>query len=375
MSITSLIVIQPTPFCNIDCSYCYLAQRHDRTTLSIDNLRRIFQKLLTFPTISQHVTVVWHAGEPLVLGADYYETAFSSIRELCADRLKVEHSFQTNGMLINDDWCDLFERWDVGLGLSIDGPKYIHDAARKTRSGRGTYEKAMSGVDCLRRRNIPFYVITVLTKAALLDPEGMFAFYEEYGIQDVGFNVEEEEGIHKKSSLTSDFDEGLIIKFFARFTELVKDRQFPIAVRELEETLTSIRYFQLEGPLNNLVIPFGIITIDVRGNVFTFSPELAGHSSDEFATFSIGNIFTDAFIDLENSTILDRMQTQINLGIDLCRAECKYFSVCGGGAPSNKIFENGTFACTETMYCRLTRKRVADFVLATIESRNPDPTG
>ena len=53
---------------------------------------------------------------------------------------------------------------------------------------------------------------------------------------------------------------------------------------------------------------------------------------------------------------------EIGEGIEMCRAECKYFPVCGGGVPSNKVFENGTFASTETMYCRLTKKRVTDFL-------------
>src|ERR1700751_453664 len=99
MSITSLIIIQPTPFCNIDCSYCYLPNRHDRTTLSLSDLRSIFENVLSFPTISEQVTVVWHAGEPLVLGTEYYDKAFYCIREVCPKHLTLDHSFQTNGML------------------------------------------------------------------------------------------------------------------------------------------------------------------------------------------------------------------------------------------------------------------------------------
>jgi uncharacterized protein len=255
--------------------------------------------------------------------------------------------------------------------VSIDGPKPIHDATRKTRSGQGTYDKAIAGIQCLKKRNIPFYVISVLTKMAFLDPDAMFAFYEEFDIRDVGFNFEEQEGIHKTSSLGDDFDDQIVVRFFARFSELMHARDFPIAVRELEEVLTSIRFLQQEGPTNSLTIPFGIITIDVRGDVYTFSPELVGYSSKDFPTFSIGNIYRDSFADLEKSKNLLQMAAQIDRGIELCRAECKYFPVCGGGAPSNKVFENGTFACKETMYCRLTKKRVTDFVLSTIEERVP----
>jgi uncharacterized protein len=346
-----------------------LPHRNDRTRLAIEDIRRIFEKLLTFPTISDRVTVVWHAGEPLVLGPEYYDAAFSCVRDLCPRDLKIEHSFQTNGILINDAWCDLIENWNVGVGVSIDGPKHIHDSARKTRAGNGTFDKAAAGLRCLQRRSIPFYVISVLTKAALLEPDAMFAFFEEFEIRDVGFNIEEKEGIHTAPTLDATFDDEVVTHFFAQFCKLMKERQFPIAIRELETAFSSIQFMRAEPPLNGQTVPFRIITIDVAGNVYTFSPELAGYSTDEFATFSIGNMFEHKFDDLANSEVLRKMTEQINLGVESCRSGCQYFSVCGGGAPSNKLFENGTFASNETIYCRLTKKRVTDFVLGTIEDR------
>jgi len=369
MGITSLVVIQSTPFCNINCTYCYLPQRDNRQKLDLDDLDRMFEKLLAFPTISEQVTVVWHAGEPLVLGPDYYEAAFARMKARCPANFTLQQSFQTNGMLINDAWCDLFERWDVSLGVSVDGPKHIQDAARKTRSGGGTYDKAVAGIRCLRRRNIPFHVISVLTRAALAEPDALFAFYEEFGIQDIGFNIEEKEGDHLTSSLENDFDERTIVDFFARLSELMRERSFPISIRELEETLASIYHLDKEGPANSLVIPFSIVTVDIEGNVYTFSPELAGHSSPQFPTFAIGNLYRHSFAEMQNSAVLSSLTSEINRGIELCRAECKYFTVCGGGAPSNKIFENGTFASAETMQCRLTKKRVTDFVLGVIEKQ------
>lgn len=72
---------------------------------------------------------------------------------------------------------------------------------------------------------------------------------------------------------------------------------------------------------------------------------------------------------MKRSSALAKMSTMIEEGIELCRKECEYFPVCGGGTPSNKLFENGTFASSETLYCRLTKKITTDFVLSTIESR------
>ncbi|MEN3385177.1 MAG: uncharacterized protein V7608_5221 [Hyphomicrobiales bacterium] len=376
--VTSLIVIQPTPFCNIDCTYCYLPRRDDRAKLGLEDIRRIFERLTTFPTLPDRVTVVWHAGEPLVLGPAYYDAAFACIRAV-SKSITFEHAFQTNAMLIDDRWCDLFQRWNVGLGVSIDGPRHIHDAARKTRDGRGTFDQAIAGVKCLQRRNIPFTIISVLTKAAVLDPDGMFEFYRSLDIRDVGFNIDEQEGIHKASSLGDAASETALTRFFARFGELMTLHQFPIAVRELEETLAAIRVLDPHGPMNSQVTPFGIITIGVDGDVFTFSPELVGYSATEFPTFAIGNVLRQSFEELSASPVLARLTEHVREGVDLCRSQCAYFRLCGGGAPSNKLFENGTFASTETLYCRLTKKRVADFALATIEANagrdKPEGTG
>jgi uncharacterized protein len=312
---------------------------------------------------------VWHAGEPLVLGPKYYDDAFSRIRDLCPKDLRVVHSFQTNGMLITDAWCDQIQKWGVSVGVSVDGPKHIHDASRRTRSGKGTYDKAIEGIRCLQKRAIPFYVITVLTKSSLAQPEALFAFYEEFGINDVGFNIEEQEGVHRSSSLSLGHDDASIVDFFKRFGELMVKRNFPIAVRELEQTLLSIRFLSAQPIPNDQVVPFGIITIDVTGNVYTYSPELVGYSSQDFPTFAIGNILANSFEDLQASDVLGRLKFEIDRGVAACAAECDYFAICGGGAPSNKLFENKSFSSTETMFCRLTKKRVTDFLLAAIEGK------
>jgi len=151
----------------------------------------------------------------------------------------------------------------------------------------------------------------------------------------------------------------------------MKQRNFPISVRELAEAILSVRFLQSQPLANNQVAPFGVITIDVHGNVYTFSPELAGYSANGFSTFAIGNILTSSFEEMHQSTILRELEDQISRGTENCRANCQYFRVCGGGAPSNKLFENGSFASGETMYCRLTKKLVTDFVLSEIEARRP----
>ena len=106
--------------------------------------------------------------------------------------------------------------------------------------------------------------------------------------------------------------------------------------------------------------PFAILNIDCDGNFSTFSPELLGLASDRYGTFTLGNILTDSLADAFDSPRLHAIETDIRAGVERCRATCAYFDYCGGGAPGNKYFENGSFDSTETMFCRLSCQTVID---------------
>src|SRR5262245_39314066 len=92
---TDLLVIQPTPFCNIDCSYCYLPHRTSKKRLSLELAERFFERVFKFPTIKDELTAIWHAGEPMVLPPSYYADMFALIKKLANSQIEVQHSFQT----------------------------------------------------------------------------------------------------------------------------------------------------------------------------------------------------------------------------------------------------------------------------------------
>ena len=100
---TGLVVIQPTPFCNVNCRYCYLPNRSSTKRIDDRTLESTFEFLFAMPSLPNPVSIFWHAGEPLVLPVSFYENAFR-IADQCNTRgLRVVHSFQTNGTLINQD--------------------------------------------------------------------------------------------------------------------------------------------------------------------------------------------------------------------------------------------------------------------------------
>jgi len=364
-----LLVVQPTPFCNIDCRYCYLADRTNKSVVAGETLRNLFTQVFASGWADQGLSVVWHAGEPLVLPIAFYRDAFAMIERLRPAGLSVKHSFQTNGTLIDDAWCDFIAEAEIAVGVSIDGPRHLHDRNRVTRSGRGTFDKTIEGIRRLRAHGVPFHVISVLTAESLAVPREMFEFYLTEGIEHVCFNVEESEGEHRSESFARAGIEDAYYGFLSEFWRLSAMHPGRIQyIREIDDAQRNVLRPRDAGFINQLATPFAITSMDWTGNIATFSPELLGLKSELYDNFVLGNINRDRLVDLEERPLLKRMQADIDAGIALCRERCEYFSVCGGGEPVNKLFENSSSATAETTYCRMTKMRATDLVLDRLEN-------
>src|SRR5712691_6832415 len=359
-----LLVVQPTPFCNIDCRYCYLPDRTNKAVVAEATLANLFSQVFASGWVRDGVTIVWHAGEPMVLPIDFYRGAFRLIDGLKPADLAVTHSFQTNGTLIDDAWCEFFAAEQISVGVSIDGPQLLHDINRRTRSGHGTFERTIAGIRRLRRRGVPFHVISVLSPESLAAPREMFEFYVDEGIERICFNVEESEGDHVSRSFAEAGITESYYRFLREFWRLAAASPEKFAfIREIDEATQQVLRPEEAPFFNQLVEPFAITSMDWAGNLATFSPELLGLKNAAYGDFIIGNINRDRLIDLPQRPMFRKMLADISAGVELCRRRCEYFSVCGGGEPVNKLAENGTFISTETTFCRMTKMRATDLVL------------
>src|SRR5262249_28891702 len=196
-----LLVLQPTPFCNISCDYCYLLHRNDRSRMDPLTIDAVARHILSSGVIGRQLSVIWHAGEPLILPHQYYEAAFEIFERWRPPGTVLTHHFQTNGTLITPEWCRVFQRDTVKCGVSVDGPARLHDQHRRTRRGAGTHKVVMNGIRLLKEAQIPYHVICVLTRESLRWPDEIFDFFLDLGVRYLCFNVEEIEGAHRISSL------------------------------------------------------------------------------------------------------------------------------------------------------------------------------
>jgi uncharacterized protein len=224
----------------------------------------------------------------------------------------------------------------------------------------------MRGVAKLREHEIPFTVIGVLTRTALQAPDEFWRFFETLGATQVAFNVEEAEGTNATSSLSGNGSDESFRAFLQRVAKLCSANP-------------GLRLREFDGMRGHLTAPPGsdvmradnrpgaIINIDVAGNVTTFSPELLGVEDGRYGKFHWGNVHTEDWPAIVSHPGFRQAYSDILAGIEHCRESCAYFSVCGGGNPSNKLAELGTFAGAETQYCRLHVQAFADIMIEDLE--------
>ena len=369
-----LVVVQSTSLCNLDCSYCYLPDRQKKRVFDLNLLPLLIQRILESPYAGPEFSLVWHAGEPLTLPTHWYDEATKILHQSLSDHgalgLDFTQHVQTNATLINDSWCDCFRRNRIVAGISVDGPEEIHDAHRRFRNGRGSHALAMKGIEALHRNDIPFHCISVLTEDAMEQPERMYRFFRDNGINDVGFNVEEQEGIHTSSSMQGAAMEAKYRDFLRTFWRLSEQDGYPVVLREFEQVISLIQGHQ-RMTQNELNRPFSILSVDWQGNFSTFDPELLSVASDRYGTFNLGNLRD---LSLEESTRTEQFQrlfSDMSRGVQGCQEGCEYFGLCGGGNGSNKFWEHGSLAAGETNACRFGTQIPVQVLLERFEQGPP----
>lgn len=367
--VVRLLIVQPTPFCNINCSYCYLSSRSSRAIIDDRTLENLFAKLFASGWVRRHLDLAWHAGEPTVLPIAFYQRAFDILERYRPRDVEVHHSFQTNATLLTKEWCGFFRDAGIRVGVSVDGPEPINDLNRVSRSGQSTFARVLRGIRLLREQHIPFHVITVLSRESLRSARALHDFYAAEGIEHVGFNVDESEGEHVSALQPGPESWHAYQDFLAEFWGIAAREGRIKSIREIDHMMRAVYQRppdQVDADPrrgNILIVPFAVLSVDHLGNVATFSPELLGQANARYDDYILGNVNTDAFADLRRSPVLANMSRDIEAGVALCRERCGYFQVCGGGEPVNKMAENGTFVSDVTSYCRMTRMAVADLVI------------
>ena len=155
--------------CNIDCTYCFFLSKealypNDKNRMSEATLDAYIRQLLELHSAPE-VTVAWQGGEPTLMKLEFFKHAVELIEKYRRPGQVVQQTFQTNGLLLDDDWCTFFKKHNFLVGLSVDGPRELHDTYRRDRRGNGTFDLVMEGWRYLRKHGVEFNILCTVNAA------------------------------------------------------------------------------------------------------------------------------------------------------------------------------------------------------------------
>jgi uncharacterized protein len=155
--------------CNIDCTYCFFLSKdalypNEKHRMSEETLDTYIRQLLESHRTPE-VTVAWQGGEPTLMKLDFFRRSVQLVEAYRRPGQKVQHTFQTNGILLDDDWCAFFKENNFLVGLSVDGPRAIHDTYRLDRRRQGTFDRVMHGWELLSRHRVDFNILCTVHAA------------------------------------------------------------------------------------------------------------------------------------------------------------------------------------------------------------------
>lgn len=169
------------PICNLDCEYCYYLSKESLLGLSgckaieDDVLERYIRDYILGHEQAE-VMFDWQGGEPTLLGLDFFRKVVKLQERHCPSSKSVINNLQTNGTLLDEEWCDFLKMNGFLVGISIDGPKELHDAYRKAKGGQSTFDRVMASVKMMRKKGVMFNVLTVINRINARYPLDVYRF-------------------------------------------------------------------------------------------------------------------------------------------------------------------------------------------------------
>lgn len=166
--------------CNLDCTYCFYLSKQmlypgSKFRMTDDMLERYIGQLFEAHGPGD-VPIAWQGGEPTLAGIEFFERAIALVEKCRRPDQRPRHSFQTNAILVDRRWADFFKRHEFLVGVSVDGPRALHDAFRVDKQGEGTFDRVMRGINTLKRSHVEWNVLTTLHSANAAYPRQIYRF-------------------------------------------------------------------------------------------------------------------------------------------------------------------------------------------------------
>ncbi|HUW92020.1 MAG TPA: anaerobic sulfatase-maturation protein [Bacteroidales bacterium] len=340
--------------CNLNCTYCYYLDKaptiyHDHQPLMPPDVLEEYIKQYIEANEVPEVTFVWHGGEPLMAGIEYYRKAMELQRKYAGGKA-ILNSLQTNGIMMNADWCRFFHSNRFLIGLSIDGPRDIHDAYRVNKAGRPSFDKAMAAVSLMRQYGVEYNTLSVVTNMSEGRGTEVYRFLKSIGSRFMQFlPVVEHVMPHSANGrpvIARPGTEGSVMApwsvsalGYGKFMTDIFDEWVISDVGEYFVQAFDMTLAQWAGVKPGLCIYSetcgDALVVEHNGDVF---------SCDHFVypEFRLGNIMSDNLADLYRSP--EQFRFGVNKRNTLPRycMRCKYYFACRGECPKHRFLTTET---------------------------------
>lgn len=333
--------------CNLNCSYCYYLDKaslydHHQPKMSPELLEEYIKQYIEANEVPE-ITFCWHGGEPLVAGIDYYRKAMALQNKYRGSK-KIINTVQTNGILVNEEWCDFFRMNDFLVGISLDGPKDIHDKFRSDKRGEPTFDRVMKSVKMMAAKGVEYNILCTVNSMSEGRGKEVYSFLRSV-TRFIQFLPVLEHVIRTGntgemqivSPGSEDFEPApwsVTAKAFGQFmidvfNQWVVNDVGKVFVQLFDNTLA--QWCGLEPGLCSMNETCGeALVVEHNGDVY---------SCDHFVypEYKLGNIMTSSIREMKNSP------RQIAFGINKRNSlpgeclRCRYYFACRGECPKHRF--------------------------------------
>ena len=331
----SLLVKPASGSCNMQCRYCFYTDETENRSIpsmgmmSLDTMKTLVDKALTFA--DGDCSFAFQGGEPSLAGLPFFQALTDYVKNHPnPKKIRVHYSFQTNGYALNEEWAKWFVENEVLVGISLDGPKEIHDRYRVDHAGKGTFQKVMSTIQLFDKYHVDYNILTVVTSATARHGQQVYNFFKKNNFRYQQYiecldPIGEIQGGYEYSLTPERYEEFLKTNFDSWYLDMKSGRY---VYNRYYENLMMIIARQGAESCNMRGVCGAQWVIEADGSVYPCD----FYALDEWY---LGNINTDSFESME--------QQRQTLGFiewskqipDDCKS-CRYFVLCRNGCRRNR---------------------------------------
>jgi uncharacterized protein len=340
------VMAKPTgAICNLNCAYCFFLSKEQlypgSTFRMSDEVMESYIRQVIEAHTTPDMTIAWQGGEPTLMGLDFYRRVMTVVEKYRRPGTTIQHTIQTNGTQLSEEWCEFLHEHNYLVGISIDGPRAMHDTYRRDKGGAPTFDKVIRGVRLMQRMNVEFNILCTVNRANGQHPLDVYrCFRDELGarymqfipiverINDDGGTILQQGVRVTDRSVTSEQYGQFLIEIF---DEWVRRDVGQVFVQTFDASLMS--WLQGDSSLCIFRRTCGDgVALEHNGDLY---------SCDHFVEpkYLLGNILTTPLVQLVNSemqrTFGQDKQTTLP---QYCR-DCTYLFACHGECPKHRFLE------------------------------------